>query len=618
MRTLSAASGGRLAAAHARISIFRLRSPKMEPPRIGSANERIFERSHLYVVAPSQWIMDRVAAIHARAGDSRRENHPERRRPETFSARGTSVRRPPRSESFLCPRKYCASSPRVRAAIRSRTGARKQRRLNLLAARGSGRDLIFLAVGAGRSRASRRSDRSSLRPLHRKSTAVGALLSGIRLIRSRRPGGDLRARHCGSSGLRNTRRRLARRRHPGDRPRQETGLLVDPGNAPGARERDRLLLNNRRRPRSWERAAPRTPETASALSGKWPRIWIFIAKRAPIFCTEGSRAHRAPPVPMRCSTLAELPPPPAGKTGWPWTVETPRLPPARPDGSPWPRISIVTPSYNQGQFIEETIRSVLLQGYPDLEYIIIDGGSTDESVEIIKRYEPWLAYWVSEKDRGAPDAINKGFARSRGAIYAWLNSDDTYTRGALSSVAIEFFRNRHVDIISGICRIYSRQSPDLFIGPSPLRTLEDFCRVASNWTKQKLIIQPEAFFTREIYQRAGPLQIELLYCYDVIFWVKAADLGAVFTSVARHWADLRRHADQKTADLNFAYRELARSVFDYCRAKPDMHRDQLSIICAEVIALLDHIAGEENARARRYKESTSYRVGRMVTRIRFW
>jgi len=105
-----------------------------------------------------------------------------------------------------------------------------------------------------------------------------------------------------------------------------------------------------------------------------------------------------------------------------------------PDGQPWPRISIVTPSYNQGQFIEETIRSVLLQGYPDLEYIIVDGASTDCSVDIIRRYEPWLAHWESEPDRGQSHAINKGLDRTTGSVAAYLNSDDLYLPGALHHV----------------------------------------------------------------------------------------------------------------------------------------------------------------------------------------
>ena len=119
----------------------------------------------------------------------------------------------------------------------------------------------------------------------------------------------------------------------------------------------------------------------------------------------------------RCPQLSELPSSPPGKIGWPWTEESSQLPEKMSDGSPWPRISIVTPSYNQGQFIEETIRSVLLQGYPNVEYIIIDGGSTDNSLEIIKKYEPWLAYWVSEPDRGQSHALNKGIQKATGDIF---------------------------------------------------------------------------------------------------------------------------------------------------------------------------------------------------------
>jgi glycosyltransferase involved in cell wall biosynthesis len=128
-------------------------------------------------------------------------------------------------------------------------------------------------------------------------------------------------------------------------------------------------------------------------------------------------------------TISDLPPPPPGRTGWPWTEGCPH------HTGPAPRITIVTPSYMQGCYVEETIRSVLLQGYPALEYFVMDGGSTDETRDIIRKYEPWLADWRCERDRGQSSAINMGWEKATGDLVAWINSDDWYQPGALTAVA---------------------------------------------------------------------------------------------------------------------------------------------------------------------------------------
>jgi len=175
------------------------------------------------------------------------------------------------------------------------------------------------------------------------------------------------------------------------------------------------------------------------------------------------------PIVKTALTVKDLPPPPPDKTGWPWTEQSEPLPERMEDGSEWPLISIVTPSYNQGEFIEETIRSVLLQGYPNLEYIIIDGGSTDNSVEIIKKYEQYLAYWVSEQDKGQSNAINKGFYRAKGELIGWQNSDDYYHPKTFKIVAQEMNYN-NFDIIYGAVK-YVNQSGK-FIRDYPVSSFE--------------------------------------------------------------------------------------------------------------------------------------------------
>src|SRR4030095_2867904 len=134
---------------------------------------------------------------------------------------------------------------------------------------------------------------------------------------------------------------------------------------------------------------------------------------------------------VTCPSLTKLPPPPPGRTGWPWTEESLRFPGPTAATHSWPRITVVTPSFNHGRFIEETIRSILLQSYPNIEYFVLDGGSTDNTVEIIEKYSPWIDFWVSEPDRGQSAAINRGLRMGSGSHATWINSDDMLCKNAL-------------------------------------------------------------------------------------------------------------------------------------------------------------------------------------------
>ena len=216
---------------------------------------------------------------------------------------------------------------------------------------------------------------------------------------------------------------------------------------------------------------------------------------------------------MRCPAISELPSPPAGKTSWPWTEGSPNLPEVGLEGYSWPRISIITPSLNQGTFLEETIRSVLLQSYPNMEYIVIDGGSKDNSIEIIKRYEPWLAYWVSEKDGGQSHAVNKGLLRAKGEFVSYQNSDDIYWQQALWTVG-KIFARGDIDIIFGTANILDkggkRHAP---VCPIPEPEIDVLIRF---WNGPSNILPSQGFFCRlDLLKKIGLFNEKYHYKMDL-------------------------------------------------------------------------------------------------------
>jgi glycosyltransferase involved in cell wall biosynthesis len=211
--------------------------------------------------------------------------------------------------------------------------------------------------------------------------------------------------------------------------------------------------------------------------------------------------------------LIELPPPPSGKTGWPWTETSTHFIESIMSNKSCPRISIITPSYNQGIYLEATVRSVLLQKYPELEFIIIDGGSTDNSVDIIRKYERWIKYWVSEPDDGQAYAIDKGIRKATGDILAWLNSDDVLCPGALHKVAEQYVRMPEVDLVYGDCDMID-QSGNVFSrfnvrAGGIIELLEE-----------NFISQPSAFFSRRALEKTGGLDRGLNYAMDYDLWIR--------------------------------------------------------------------------------------------------
>ncbi len=239
----------------------------------------------------------------------------------------------------------------------------------------------------------------------------------------------------------------------------------------------------------------------------------------------------------------------------------------------WPKISIVTPSYNQANFLEQTIQSVLYQGYPNLEYIIIDGGSTDGSQEIIQKYEKHLAFWCSEKDQGHYYAVSKGFERSTGEIMGWINSDDLYCPWSLKTVGSIFQNLREVRWISTLNSLYwSKDGYCIFLRPNPGFSAHAFAdgEYATFRTARSGFVQQEStFWRRNLWDQARGIDLNFKLAADFDLWARFYEIDELY-GVYSPLAGFRFHDTNRSRDHNAYLAEVEASLSQFRNNNPSL------------------------------------------------
>lgn len=234
----------------------------------------------------------------------------------------------------------------------------------------------------------------------------------------------------------------------------------------------------------------------------------------------------------------------------------------------FPAITIITPSFNQAAFLEETITSVLEQNYPNLQYIIVDGGSTDGSVDIIRKYAGALDYWVSEKDRGQSHALNKGLQRASGDLIAYINSDDYYLPDTFNAIATCFIAHPEVDLLHGRCRFVDEKGERIGGRFGNISDYAEMLDLWDVWWKERNFVQPEVFWTKRVSDQIGLFREDLHWVMDYEYWARIFRAGGKARRVDAEIACFRFQANQKSTQPRRTADELLQVVEPLIWEKP--------------------------------------------------